>query len=201
MVDGWAGALLILAAGYVLGSIPFGLIVSRLGGAGDIRKIGSGNIGATNVLRTGRKELAALTLLLDATKGALAVVAGAALLPDGGGPLAAVGAFFGHLFPVWLGFRGGKGVATFLGVVLALHWQSGLIALAAWLIGARASRRSSIGAIAAVIVAPVAAAFFYRADLALLFLALALMVLWRHADNIRRLLEGTEPRVGEARDA
>ena len=201
MIDGWVGALVVLVGGYILGSIPFGLIVARLGGAGDIRTIGSGNIGATNVLRTGRKDLAALTLLLDGAKGAAAVLLGSALLPDGGGSLGAVGAFFGHLFPIWLRFRGGKGVATFLGIVLASYWVVGLIVLAAWLIGARLTRMSSVGAIVAVIVAPVAAAFFSRPDLTLLFLALALMVLWKHGENIGRLLQGTEPRVGETRDA
>ena len=195
-MDGWVAAVAVLVGGYLLGSIPFGLLITRLGGAGDIRAVGSGNIGATNVLRTGRKGLAALTLLLDAGKGASAVLLAETMLPDLG-PLAAIGAFLGHLYPVWLHFRGGKGVATFLGIALALHWPCGLIALVAWLAGVAITRVSSLGAICAVIVAPVAAAFFFRPDLTLLFLGLALLVLLKHADNITRLLDGTEPRVGK----
>ena len=198
-MDGWALALCVVIGSYLLGAVPFGVIVTRFGGAGDLRAIGSGNIGATNVLRTGRKGLAALTLLLDGGKGAVAVLVTERFAP-GLGALAAVGAFFGHLYPVWLLFRGGKGVATFLGLALALHWPCGLIALAAWLLGALVSRYSSIGAFSAVVATPVAAAAFLRADLALLFLAFALVVMWRHRDNIGRLLNGTEPRIGEKRD-
>lgn len=199
-MDGWGLAGIVLLGGYLLGSIPFGVIVTRIGGAGDLRTIGSGNIGATNVLRTGRKGLAALTLLLDGGKGAAAVLVTEALAP-GLGPLAAVGAFIGHLCPVWLRFRGGKGVAVFLGLALALQWPSGLVALAAWALGALLSRYSSVGAFAAVLATPVAASLFGRPDLTLMFLGLALLVLWKHADNIARLLEGTEPRIGERRDA
>jgi acyl phosphate:glycerol-3-phosphate acyltransferase len=195
-VDSWLIPALILAGGYLLGSIPFGIIVTRLAGAADPRGIGSGNIGATNVLRTGRRGLAAFTLLLDAGKGAAAVLIGEGALPGGGGTLAAVGAFFGHVFPVWLRFRGGKGVATFLGIVLALHWPTGLIALGLWLAATFATRYSSVGGMTAAIASPVLAAFFFRPDLTILFLALALIVLWRHRDNIERLLSGTESRIG-----
>jgi acyl phosphate:glycerol-3-phosphate acyltransferase len=199
VVEGWPNALLVLLGGYLLGSVPFGLLVTRAGGAGDIRAIGSGNIGATNVLRTGRKGLAAATLLLDGGKGALAALAGE-LARAGAGPLAAVGAFYGHLFPVWLRFHGGKGVATFLGIALGLHWPIGLVALAAWLGGALVTRYSSMGAISAVVLTPVAASIFGRPDLTLVFLALALTVIWKHGDNIARLLDGTEPRVGQGKE-
>ena len=193
-VDGWIGPALALGMGYLLGSVPFGVIVSRLGGAADPRTVGSGNIGATNVLRSGRKDLAALTLLLDALKGVVAILAAEALMA-GTGPLAAVGAFVGHLFPVWLRFRGGKGVATLLGIALALHWPTGLVALGVWLAAVLVTRYSSVGGIAAAIACPVASAFFFRADLTLLFLGLALLVLWRHGPNIARLLDGDEPRI------
>jgi glycerol-3-phosphate acyltransferase PlsY len=195
-VDGWALPALILVCSYLLGSVPFGVIVTRIAGAADPRSIGSGNIGATNVLRTGRKGLAALTLLLDGGKGAVAVLLAQAISP-GDGALAAVGVFFGHLFPAWLRFKGGKGVATLLGITLALHWPTGLVAVAAWVLALLVSRRSSIGGMAAATVTPVASAYFGEVDLTLMFLALALIVLWRHRANIERLIEGTEPRVGE----
>lgn len=195
-MDGWALPALILVGSYLVGSIPFGVIVTRLAGATDPRNVGSGNIGATNVLRTGRKGLAALTLLLDGGKGAIAVLVAEALVP-GTGPLAAVAAFFGHIFPVWLRFKGGKGVATLLGVALAVHWPTGLVALVVWLAAMLLSRRSSVGGMAAAMVTPVASAFFFEADLTLMFLALALVVLWRHRANIERLIDGSEPRIGE----
>jgi glycerol-3-phosphate acyltransferase PlsY len=195
-VDGWALPALILIVSYLLGTIPFGVIVTRVSGAQDPRSIGSGNIGATNVLRTGRKGLAMLTLLLDAGKGAFAVLLAEAISP-GSGPLAAVGSFFGHIFPLWLRFKGGKGVATLLGITLALHWPTGLVAIAAWILALLISRRSSVGGMAAATVTPVASAYFFKVDLTLMFLALALVVLWRHRANIERLIEGTEPRVGE----
>jgi glycerol-3-phosphate acyltransferase PlsY len=147
-------------------------------------------------LRTGRKSLAALTLLLDAGKGAVAVLVSEALVP-GTGPLAAVAAFFGHIFPVWLRFKGGKGVATLLGITLAVHWPTGLVALAIWLLAMLLSRRSSVGGMSAAIATPVASAFFFRSDLTLMFLALALVVLWRHRENIVRLIDGSEPRIGK----
>ena len=196
-MDGWALPALILIGSYLLGTIPFGVIVTRIFGAQDPRSIGSGNIGATNVLRTGRKGLAALTLLLDGGKGAVAVLAAEAISP-GSGPIAAVGAFFGHIFPVWLRFRGGKGVATLLGVTLALHWPTGMVAIAAWILALLVSRRSSVGGMAAATVTPVASAYFFKVDLTLMFLALALVVLWRHRANIERLIEGTEPRIGKS---
>jgi glycerol-3-phosphate acyltransferase PlsY len=186
------GALLL---GYLLGSIPFGLILTRLFGAGDIRQIGSGNIGATNVLRTGRKGLAAATLLLDAAKGFAAVTIAEALFP-GTGVVAAAAAFLGHLYPVWLGFRGGKGVATMLGIVLALHWPCAVVFAIVWLGLLATLRVSSLSGMAAAVSAPVSAAFFSDFDNVLLLLALALLVLWKHRTNIDRLLNGTEPRIG-----
>jgi len=190
-----AGVLLL---GYLLGSIPFGVLLTRAAGAGDLRQIGSGNIGATNVLRTGRKGLAAATLLLDMAKGAVAVLLAAAFLP-GAGALAATAAFIGHCYPVWLKFRGGKGVATLMGVVLALYWPSGLVYAAVWLGLLATVRISSVSGMAAAISAPVSAAFFGRIDLVLMLLALALIVLWKHRENIDRLLSGSEPRVGSKR--
>ena len=191
----WLSALIALVFGYLLGAIPFGVLLTRLGGAGDLRTIGSGNIGATNVLRTGRKGLAAATLILDAAKGAVAVLVAGAFNPAYA-PLAAVGAFFGHLYPAWLGFRGGKGVATFLGLALALHWPSGLAFAAVWIAATLLTRISSVGGMAAAVAAPVCAAFMGRFDLVLLFLAFTLMLLWKHRANIARLLDGTEPKIG-----
>lgn len=191
----WLGAGLTLLGAYLLGSIPFGLILTRLAGAGDLRAIGSGNIGATNVLRTGRKGLAAGTLLLDMGKGALAVLL-AGMVDPSYAPLAGAGAFFGHLYPVWLRFRGGKGVATLLGIALALHWPTGLIFAAMWLGAIAVTRYSSVGGILAAIATPVAAAWFDQFTLVLLFLACALMVVWKHRANLARLMAGTEPRVG-----
>jgi glycerol-3-phosphate acyltransferase PlsY len=193
----WVAPTLSLVLGYLLGSIPFGVILTRLAGAGDLRTIGSGNIGATNVLRTGRKGLAAATLLLDMAKGAVAVLLVAHLFP-GNAMLAAAGAFIGHCYPVWLGFRGGKGVATLMGIVLALYWPLALVYAVVWL-GLLASLRiSSVAGMAAATGALIAAAVFARFDLVLLLLALALIVVWKHRDNIGRLLSGTEPRVGRS---
>ena len=194
----WIAPTLSLVLGYLLGSIPFGVILTRLAGAGDLRTIGSGNIGATNVLRTGRKGLAAATLLLDMAKGYVAVVAIDHLFP-GDAPLAAAGAFIGHCYPVWLGFRGGKGVATLMGIVLALYWPLGLVYAVVWLGLLATLRISSVAGIVAAISAPVAAAVLGRFDIVLLLLALALIVLWKHGENVGRLLAGTEPRIGKAR--
>ncbi len=194
IAEPWIGPAIGLVAAYFLGSIPFGVLLTRWTGAGDLRKIGSGNIGATNVLRTGRKGLALLTLLLDGAKGAVAVLITAAIDPALA-PLAGAAAFLGHLYPVWLHFRGGKGVATMLGITLALHWPSGLIFAAVWLGAMALTRFSSIGGMAAAIAAPVAAAWFQQFNLALLFLACALLVLWKHRGNLERLLAGTEPRA------
>ena len=187
--------------GYLLGSIPFGLLVTRAGGAQDPRTIGSGNIGATNVLRTGRKELAILTLLLDAAKGAVAVVLVGHVWPDPMPPsqpaiVAAAFAFLGHVYPVWLRFKGGKGVATFLGIALALSWPCGLTFALVWLAAFGITRHSSVGGMTAAIATPVAAAIINRSDLTLTFLLLALIVLWKHRANVERLLDGTEPRFG-----
>lgn len=187
--------MLAIALGYLLGSIPFGVILTSLAGAGDLRQIGSGNIGATNVLRTGRKGLAAATLLLDLLKGAAAVWIAEALWP-GLGMLAAAGAFIGHCYPVWLKFNGGKGVATLMGVVLALHWPSGIVFAVVWLGLLATLRISSLAGMAAAISAPVSAAVMDRFDLVMLLVVLALIVLWKHRENIERLLAGTEPRVG-----
>lgn len=194
-MGGWFVPAVVAVLSYLLGSIPFGVLVTRAAGTADPRTIGSGNIGATNVLRTGRRELAALTLLLDGAKGAVAVLATEAAVP-GLGPLAGVAAFLGHLYPAWLHFRGGKGVATLIGIALALHWPCGLVALATWLATALLTRYSSVGGISAAMAIPVAAAFFFRADLTLMFLALAMLVVWKHGGNIARLLDGTEPRFG-----
>jgi len=190
--------LLCLLLGYALGSIPFGLLLTRAAGLGDVRTIGSGNIGATNVLRTGRKNLAAATLILDAAKGAVAVLLAAWIWPDQPAfpGIAAIGAFLGHLFPVWLGFKGGKGVATLIGLVAALHWPTALVVALVWLLTFGLFRYSSLGGMLAALAAPVSAAGFGRLDLAILFLGFALLVLWKHRANIARLASGTEPKVG-----
>ena len=185
-----------LALGYLCGSVPFGLILTRLTGAGDLRSIGSGNIGATNVLRTGRKGLAAATLLLDLAKGALAVVLVRHTWP-GAEALGALGAVVGHCFPVWLRFRGGKGVATTMGVALALAWPIGLAYAVAWLGVLAASRISSLGGMSAAVIAPVAAYAFGYPQYGPVLVAIALLVVWLHRANIGRLRAGTEPRVGK----
>jgi acyl phosphate:glycerol-3-phosphate acyltransferase len=182
--------------GYLLGSIPFGVILTGLFGAGDLRQIGSGSIGATNVLRTGRKGLAAGTLLLDAAKGAVAVCVARTVDPSLM-LLAGAGAFLGHIFPVWLGFRGGKGAATLFGVCLALMWQVGLVYALVWLGVLATSRFSSVSSMTAALSAPVAAFAFGRTDLAIMLLLLAAVLFWKHRENISRLLAGTEPRVGQ----
>jgi glycerol-3-phosphate acyltransferase PlsY len=188
----WAAALVV---GYLLGSIPFGLILTRYAGLGDIRNIGSGNIGATNVLRTGRKGLAAATLLLDALKGVAAVLI-ASLISKEAGLAAACGAFLGHLFPVWLGFRGGKGVATYLGTLFAVFWPVGLIFAGIWLAAAFLSRRSSVGALTASLAAPIALFLFRENAAGWLYAAMTVLLWWRHRENIRRLLAGTEASIG-----
>ena len=194
----WTAPAAALALGYLLGSIPFGILLTRIFGAGDLRTIGSGSIGATNVLRTGRKGLAAATLLLDLAKGAAAVWLVAWLLP-GNEALAAAAAFIGHCYPVWLKFNGGKGVATLMGVVLALYWPLGLVYAVIWLGLLAALRLSSVAGMVAAIGAPVSAALFGRFDYVMLLLALAMIVVWKHRANIERLLAGTEPRVGRSR--
>jgi glycerol-3-phosphate acyltransferase PlsY len=190
--------LMIIVVGYFLGSIPFGLLLTRLAGLGDIRRIGSGNIGATNVLRTGRKGLALATLLLDAAKGATAVLFGGVELGLPGILCGGLAAVVGHLFPVWLRFRGGKGVATGLGVLIAASPTVGLLACAVWAATAYFSRMSSASALAAFVAAPVVAAVTVRPlEVSALALIAAVLVIWRHKDNIRRLIAGTEPRIGE----
>lgn len=198
--DTLAEPLLAILLGYGLGSIPFGLVLTRLAGLGDVRNIGSGNIGATNVLRTGRKGLAAATLILDALKGAAAVLLARAIWPDMPqlAPLAGLFAFLGHLFPVWLKFRGGKGVATLIGVIAALLWPAALAVALVWIAVFLLTRFSSLAGMVGAVAAPVAAFFLGRADLAILFTGLALLVLWKHRANIGRLFKGTEPRVGKS---
>ncbi len=191
----WMTLLLPALTGYLLGSIAFGLLLTRAAGAGDLREIGSGNIGATNVLRTGRKGLAAATLLLDAAKGWAAVAIAAHFWP-GSELVAAAAAFIGHCYPVWLRFRGGKGVATLMGIVLALHPPSALVYALVWLGLLGLVRISSVAGMAAAVSAPVAAAFFGRIDLVLVLLALSAIVLWKHRENIDRLVKGAEPRIG-----
>jgi glycerol-3-phosphate acyltransferase PlsY len=198
-----SGPLLSLLLGYLLGSIPFGVILTRLGGAGDLRAIGSGNIGATNVLRTGRKGLAAATVLLDIGKGTLAVVLAHMFFDQA--PLAALGAFFGHLYPVWLRFAGGKGVATVFGLLLGFSLIGGVSWLApaayaiVWLGMLGLARYSSVAGLSAVVAAPIAVGVLGRLDLAVLFLGVALLVFWKHRENIRRLFAGAEPKVGARR--
>jgi glycerol-3-phosphate acyltransferase PlsY len=188
--------VLALVVGYGLGSIPFGLLLTRLAGTGDLRSIGSGNIGATNVLRTGRKDLAAATLLLDALKGTAAVLLCRHFGGFEAGMAAGLGAFLGHLFPVWLGFRGGKGVATFLGVTLGIWWPAFLVAAAVWLGVAVASRYSSLAALTASAVTPFVFLFVHLPGDALLFAVMAVLLWWKHAPNIARLRAGTESRIG-----
>jgi len=191
-------ALAALAIGYLLGSIPFGLILTRFAGAGDLRAIGSGNIGATNVLRTGRKDLAAATLILDALKATLAYLVAGLLFHDEMASLAgAAGAFFGHLYPVWLRFRGGKGVATFLGGLLGACWPAAIVFALVWLGVAAATRYSSAAALAASLAAPLAALAFGAVPAALLFALLAALLWVRHSANIGRLLAGTETTIGK----
>ncbi|MEP2828326.1 glycerol-3-phosphate 1-O-acyltransferase PlsY [Parvibaculum sp.] len=198
--------LVALVLGYLLGSIPFGLLLTRLAGLGDIRSIGSGNIGATNALRTGNRWVAVGTLIGDAAKGALAVYIASLLAaqaaPDSVNPawmlgLAALGAFLGHLYPVWLGFKGGKGVSTFIGILLALHWPVGLLFCATWVIVALTSRYSSLSALVAALLTPVYFAWLNQWDLVGLSVVLVALIYIAHRDNIRRLLAGEESRIGQ----
>lgn len=188
-------ALACLLGGYLLGSIPFGLLITRAAGLGDVRRIGSGNIGATNVLRTGKKGLAALTLLLDALKGTLAVVIAGRFGLEAA-LLAGLGAFLGHLFPVWLGLKGGKGVATYLGVLVALSWQGAVMFAAAWLATAFLTRYSSLGALVAAVAVPLALLLLGQTQIAALFVIMSVIVFFKHRANISRLLAGTETKIG-----
>lgn len=182
--------------GYLCGSIPFGLLFSLAAGKGDIRKIGSGNIGATNVLRTGSRKLAALTLIADALKGTVPVLVCAALAGQPAAIAAGIAALIGHLFPVWLNFRGGKGVATYLGVLTALAWQGALAFAVTWLAVAALMRFSSLAALTAVIVVPAVVYLLGDSTLALVFVVMGVIVFARHHANISRLINGTEPRIG-----
>ena len=207
-IQPWLAALL-LVGGYLLGSIPFGVIATRLGGVGDIRKVGSGNIGATNVLRTGRKDLAALTLVGDGAKGSVAVALAHWLAlqhAPATEPLACAlaggAAFFGHLFPVWLRFKGGKGVATFLGVLLAAAWPVGVLACLTWLAVAKLLKISSLSALVAAALSPFYALALDRPPPTVILAAvLAVLIFVRHHENIRRLLNGAEPRIGAGKAA
>jgi glycerol-3-phosphate acyltransferase PlsY len=198
----WLSASLI--GGYLLGSIPFGLIATRLGGAGDIRQVGSGNIGATNVLRTGRRDLAAITLIGDAAKGAAAVLVAGWLFSPTAAAVAGGGAFLGHLFPVWLGFRGGKGMATFFGIIFAIAWPVGVAAALTWLAMAAVFRMSSLAALTAAALSPIYLLFLFHWSTEprlWLTVGMAVFIFIRHHQNIRRLLAGTEPRIGAATSA
>ena len=191
----WTGVLLCVGGGYLLGSIPFGVVITWLAGLGDVRKIGSGNIGATNVLRTGRKWAAALTLLLDGGKGTAAVLAGWYLWGPEGAMLAGLGAIFGHIFPVWLKFKGGKGVATFIGIMLGLFWPTGLLVIGTWLLMALLFRISSLSALVAAALAPAYTMAFGNLTYALFTLVLAIVLFFTHHENLHRLWHGGEPRI------
>ena len=189
-----------IALGYLFGSVPFGLLLARFGGKGDVRAIGSGSIGATNVLRTGSKRLAALTLILDCLKATAAILLAQKLWGFEIGPFAAAGAMVGHLYPVWLGFKGGKGVATLLGVLIALLPLAAVIYAALWILLLLAIRISSVAGMAAAASAPLSAAALGKGLYFPMLLGFALLVLWKHRENIRRLAAGIEPRIGEGKD-
>lgn len=184
-----------LAAGYLIGSVPVGVIVARFFDLGDLRKIGSGSTGATNVLRTGNKKAAALTLFLDALKGAIPVLI-FLNWGDLAGQIAGLGAVIGHCFPIWLKFRGGKGVATFIGVIFAIYWPVGLMICANWSMAARLTKISSVGGLAIAVAAPIWLAVFNRWEAVLVTILLGLIIWIRHHENIRRLIAGTEPKIG-----
>jgi acyl phosphate:glycerol-3-phosphate acyltransferase len=189
--------LLALAIGYLLGSIPFGLVLTRLAGTQDLRSIGSGNIGATNVLRTGRKGLAAATLILDALKGTAAVIIGGYLGGADAAMLGGLGAFIGHISPVWLKFRGGKGVAVYIGILIGLFWPAAILFCVIWLAMAFALRYSSLSALTASVITPLFLWWFGQAALGVLFAALTLLLIFMHRENIRRLMAGTEGKIGQ----
>lgn len=187
----------ILVGAYLLGSVPFGLVITKLAGLGDVRAIGSGNIGATNVLRTGRKDLALLTLLLDAGKAGIAVVIAMQLAADDATATAAgMAAFFGHCFPIYLGFKGGKGVATFFGTLFAVHWQLGLITGIIWLLVAAVFRMSSLAGIVSAFAAPIVAFYALGVPGWPFIIGMSVIILVRHKDNIQRIFAGTESKIG-----
>jgi acyl phosphate:glycerol-3-phosphate acyltransferase len=188
---------LALVIGYLLGSIPFGLVLTRVAGTQDLRTIGSGNIGATNVLRTGRKGLAAATLILDAVKGTAAVLIGGYLGGPDAAMLGGLGAFLGHLFPVWLKFRGGKGVAVYIGILIGLIWPAAILFCVIWLALAFALRYSSLSALTASVLTPIALWLVGHTALATLFAALTLLLIYMHRENIKRLMAGTEGKIGQ----
>ena len=190
----------IAIAAYLLGSVPFGVLVTRVMGLGDVRAIGSGNIGATNVLRTGSKAAALATLLLDGGKGAVAVLIGRTIAGEDAAQLAGLAAFLGHLFPIWLGFRGGKGVATFFGTLVALAPVVGIAAALIWLVSAAATRISSLSGLIAALTAPVIATLTGSASAVAVILAMTGLIFFKHAQNIRRLVAGTEPRIGQRKE-
>ncbi|UWR03341.1 glycerol-3-phosphate 1-O-acyltransferase PlsY [Ruegeria conchae] len=199
LIDSTITQLILWAAlGYLLGSIPFGMIVARVMGLGNLRQIGSGNIGATNVLRTGNKAAAALTLLFDAAKGAAAVLLARALAGEDAAQIAALAAFLGHCFPVWLGFKGGKGVATFLGLWLALDWRVGVACCLTWLVAVLIWRISSVGALAAAALSTTWIMVLTGGSTFFLGIALTLLVYWRHSANLARIKAGTEPKIGKS---
>jgi acyl phosphate:glycerol-3-phosphate acyltransferase len=189
--------ILVAVFGYLLGSVPFGIVITRALGLGDLRKIGSGNIGATNVLRTGNKPAAAATLILDAGKGGIAVLIARALVGGDAAQIAGLMAFLGHLYPVWLGFKGGKGVATFLGTLLALSWPVGLAACASWLVAAALGRISSLAALVAAASSTFWMVLFGQSHMIFVGMIMTLLVYWRHRENIARLRAGTEPKIGK----
>ncbi len=195
--------LIAVAFGYLMGSIPFGLILTRLAGLGDVRAIGSGNIGATNVLRTGNKKLAALTLLLDAGKAAAAVLIVRYFVPDPplASSLAGMAAFVGHIYPVWLKFRGGKGVAAYIGAMLGINWIVGVLFILVWLFIAWTKKYSSLAALTAAATAPIFALLWSGVHLATGSALMSVLLIYKHRANIRRLIEGTEPRIGDDKKA
>ncbi len=197
LVTNTNGILLAVLIGYLLGSIPWGLVVARAMNLGDLRSIGSGNIGATNVLRTGNRRAAALTLLLDIGKGAAAVLIARALWAGDAAQVAALAAFLGHCYPLWLKFRGGKGVATFIGIMLALSWKVGLAVIGTWLLFAFTLRWSSLAALAAAASSTMWMFMFGRGETFFLGVGLTVLIYWRHRENIRRLEAGTEPKIGQ----
>ena len=198
MIENTFAVLLLWAVlGYLIGSIPFGVVVARVMGLGNLREIGSGNIGATNVLRTGSRPAAAATLVLDAAKGAVALLLARALAGEDAAQIAALAAMIGHCFPVWLKFQGGKGVATFLGIMLALAWPVGLACCAAWLVGAALTRMSSMGGMVAAAVSSVLVVLMGYGTAYILCLILTVVVITRHSANIARIRAGTEPKIGQ----